>query len=240
MKKYLTLQRKDLKTCTKCKEKQDLNCFFKRKTSKNGLNNICKKCISEYQKKYHQKNKEKFNKKSRDYHTNNKERLNKQDKKRYQKNKEKVLKTRKKYYEKNKEEIRYIQKVYYKNNKEKINKIRGIYSKNRKKTDLNYKLACNLRTRIYQSLKGISKSASTMKLIGCDIEKLREHLKIQFWQGMTWENYGEWHVDHIIPCASFDLTKPEQQRECFNYKNLQPLWEFENLSKGDKIVKGIT
>jgi hypothetical protein len=52
---------------------------------------------------------------------------------------------------------------------------------------------------------------------------------------MTFDNFGKWHIDHIIPCASFDLTKPEQQRQCFHYTNLQPLWAFENLSKGSKI-----
>jgi hypothetical protein len=54
---------------------------------------------------------------------------------------------------------------------------------------------------------------------------------------MTWENYGPvWHVDHIRPCASFDLTDPAQQRECFHFSNLQPLFAAENLAKGDKIL----
>ena len=51
---------------------------------------------------------------------------------------------------------------------------------------------------------------------------------------MTWKNHGIWHVDHIRPCASFDLTKDEEQRECFHYKNLQPLWGPDNLAKGSK------
>ena len=53
---------------------------------------------------------------------------------------------------------------------------------------------------------------------------------------MTWDNHGEWHIDHIKPCASFDLTDADQQRECFNYTNLQPLWAKDNLSKGAKIL----
>lgn len=54
-------------------------------------------------------------------------------------------------------------------------------------------------------------------------------------EGMSWENYGEWHIDHIVPCSSFDLTDPKQQEDCFNFKNLQPLWGWENSKKGSKI-----
>jgi hypothetical protein len=62
--------------------------------------------------------------------------------------------------------------------------------------------------------------------------ELRAHLEHQFKDGMTWDNHGEWHIDHIKPCVQFDLTDPEQQKECFHYTNMQPLWAFENQSKG--------
>ena len=73
-------------------------------------------------------------------------------------------------------------------------------------------------------------------MIGCTIERLRNHLEAQFTDGMSWENYGKngWHVDHIRPCASFDLTDPEQQRQCFHYTNLQPLWATDNMRKSAK------
>ena len=74
-----------------------------------------------------------------------------------------------------------------------------------------------------------------MKLLGCSSEFLRQHLERQFKPGMSWENHGQWHLDHIKPCASFDLSKPEQQRICFNYKNLQPLWAIDNMKKGAKL-----
>ena len=57
---------------------------------------------------------------------------------------------------------------------------------------------------------------------------------------MTWENYGEWEVDHILPCASFDLEQPEAQRQCFHYTNLQPLWKADNRSKGAEVLAGST
>ncbi len=94
------------------------------------------------------------------------------------------------------------------------------------------RVIANLRTRIYHSLVG--RKCSMMNLVGCSAKELREHLESQFTEGMTWDNYGEWHVDHIRPCASFDLSCVEQQRECFHYTNLQPLWAKDNLSKGSK------
>lgn len=97
-----------------------------------------------------------------------------------------------------------------------------------------YRLCNNLRKRCWHALKGHSKSASTLKLLGCSVEHLRAHLESLFQPGMSWENYGEWHVDHIKPCDSFDLTDPEQQRACFCWTNLQPLWRLDNIRKGTK------
>ena len=79
------------------------------------------------------------------------------------------------------------------------------------------------------------KAAATLELLGCTPEHLRAYLEAQFEPGMSWENYGRdgWHVDHIRPCASFDLTDPAQQRECFHFANLQPLWAADNLAKRD-------
>ena len=81
-----------------------------------------------------------------------------------------------------------------------------------------------------------SKASRTHDMIGCTVAELSQHLRIQFTDGMTWDNYGRngWHVDHVRPCASFDLTDPEQQRQCFHYTNLQPLWAGDNIRKGSK------
>jgi len=70
--------------------------------------------------------------------------------------------------------------------------------------------------------------------VGCDLNYFIRHLESQFDDEMSWGNYGLWHIDHIQPCSSFDLSKEEEQKECFNYNNLQPLWAFDNLSKGAK------
>ena len=97
------------------------------------------------------------------------------------------------------------------------------------------KLARNLRTRINLALKEICKSAHTFELLGCTLIQLVRHLEKQFKKGMTWKNYGTWHVDHIKPLSKFNLANPKQQKLACNYKNLQPLWANENLSKSNKV-----
>jgi hypothetical protein len=100
----------------------------------------------------------------------------------------------------------------------------------------NFRLRENLRGRIYGALKGETKSDNTIKLLGCTVDNLWIHLESKFQENMTRGNYGEWHVDHIKPCSIFDLTDPREQRRCFNYRNLQPLWGSENISKNDKYI----
>jgi hypothetical protein len=87
-------------------------------------------------------------------------------------------------------------------------------------------------------LNGNRKTDSSIKLLGCNVEEYKIYLESKFTEGMTWDNYGleGWHIDHILPCASFDLTDPEQQKICFNFSNTQPLWAFQNLAKGDIIL----
>lgn len=119
----------------------------------------------------------------------------------------------------------------------------NIYHKKRIKKDLNYFLRHKLRTRINASVaNGQMKKrlVSCSELLGAPIEIVRKHIEKQFHDGMSWENYGlhGWHIDHIRPVASFDLTKIEEQKKCFHYTNLQPLYAKDNLAKR-KQDKGI-
>ena len=94
-----------------------------------------------------------------------------------------------------------------------------------------------LRARINSALRHHSKSASLLVLIGCSIDQLKRWLGSQFLPGMSWKNHsrGGWHIDHRKPCAAFDLHNPSEQRRCFHYTNLQPMWSCDNLSKGKRI-----
>jgi hypothetical protein len=180
----------------------------------------------EYMKEYRLKNREKLLKQMRDYSRIHKE----QRKKYYNTHIERFRELDRIRYPKRSEYMKKYLKEYYQDHKKEIYQ----YIKNKFKTNINCKLAHYLRTRIVRALRGNPKLFTTMKLVGCSIEKLKQHLEKQFTKGMNWSNYGKWHIDHIKPCASFDLNKPEEQVRCFNYKNLQPLWAKENLRKGKK------
>jgi hypothetical protein len=105
------------------------------------------------------------------------------------------------------------------------------YARTRHATDPQVRLANLLRNRIRKALKGVS-AASALAALGCSVAALRAHLEAGFLEGMTWENHGEWHIDHRRPLASFDLGCPQQYAAACHYTNLQPLWGRENQSKG--------
>lgn len=126
---------------------------------------------------------------------------------------------------------------YYQGHKDAIMARQTRYSAARSAADPLFRITRCLRTRICAAVKrvGSAKSVKTATLIGCSVVGFKAYLEARFQKGMSWENYGEWHIDHIRPCASFDLMDPEQQAICFHYTNLQPLWAVDNLRKGAKV-----
>jgi len=128
-----------------------------------------------------------------------------------------------------------VLKKSYLKNKDKRIKANIVRFKRRVKTDVQFRLRTRMRSRLCGVLtqRGLRKTKSIILFIGCTIEELKSHLEAQFKPDMTWDNYGKngWEVDHIRPCVSFDLTQEEEQKKCFHYTNLQPLWKSENASK---------
>ncbi len=102
-----------------------------------------------------------------------------------------------------------------------------------------FNLSAKLRSRVSRAVRKSKKSKSTMLLVGCSLPELKAHIESLFTEGMSWEKLlaGEIHLDHIMPCAMFNLVDPAQQAECFHYTNLQPLWAKDNLMKRDKSPK---
>ena len=100
-------------------------------------------------------------------------------------------------------------------------------------SDPQYRLRRLLRARLGVALRrySVGKLDNTLELVGCSIAELVKHLEQQFVAGMTWENRHAWHIDHVRPIASFDLTDPDQCRACFHFSNLQPLWAADNIRK---------
>jgi hypothetical protein len=122
----------------------------------------------------------------------------------------------------------------YERNKEKINETRRKNLQKRRETDPHYRAMMALHCRLYMAVQ--EKTGKTMELVGCSKDDLLVHLESKFTEGMTWENYGKWHIDHIRPCASFNLEDREEQKRCFHWTNLQPLWAQDNIRKGAKFV----
>ncbi|CAB5226495.1 hypothetical protein UFOVP760_269 [uncultured Caudovirales phage] len=151
-------------------------------------------------------------------------------------NKEKMKEYNKQYYQNTKEirkenyDIEYY-RAYRNNNKEKLNQ----YRKDKRVEDVNYRISCHLRGRLYHALKAknLRKTNRAHELVGCTLHELKLHLESQWLPGMSWENntINGWHIDHIRPIDSFDLNDSQQQKECFHYSNLRPLWAAENLSR---------
>lgn len=104
-------------------------------------------------------------------------------------------------------------------------------------TDPHFKVKVCLSARVRDAVMKGHKSDSTINLLGCTVAECVTHIESQFQEGMSWDNYGlhGWHIDHIQPCDSFDLSKESEQRKCFHFTNLQPLWAEDNLSKGSKV-----
>jgi len=193
----------------------------------------------EYLKNWCLKNKERKKELARNWYLKNKEKVNKLSKEWYLKNKEKTKKWYKEWYLKTKKERKKYQLKYYNLNKNKIIKRQLIKEKERYHSDSNFKIIHVLRRRVRLAIKNGYKNTTTLKLLGVpNVEFLWKHLESTFKPGMTKENHGKvWHMDHILPCVSFNLNDPNEQKKCFHYTNLQALFVHENLSKGSKIIK---
>lgn len=224
------------KVCSKCNIEKLLDDFPNRKSNKDGKLAQCKDCNKISQHNNYIKHKEDRLKKSKEYKIKNKEHKKKVDRARYLRQREDKLVYQKKQ-RLNKPEY---MKEYRIKNKDKIRKSTNNWRQKKYYSDLSYRLRNILQKRIVANIRGYYKSQSTIELLGCSIEEFKTHLESQFHKDsrMNWETYGPkgWHIDHIIPCASFNLSDPEQQKICFHYTNMQPLWWDLNIAKSNKIL----
>jgi hypothetical protein len=191
-----------------------------------------------YHKVYYEANKDKISKQNKAYRESNKDKMKDYQKDYNETNKDKIKDYHKVYSESNKDKIRLRKKAHYEINKDKIRVQKNNYYNNKRKTDIQFKLSRNLRSRLNSAVNGNYKSGSAIKDLGCTIEQLKQYLESKFQSGMTWDNWtlDGWHIDHIKPLASFDLTDRKQLLEACHYTNLQPLWAKDNLTKNDKII----
>ena len=189
-----------------------------------------------YRRAYYLKNREAFLRNAKDY---------------YQKNMERLKSFKRAWVEKNREKLRVQNRDYQRRRsaegfrktesagarQRRIEKNRERF-KERYKSDFTYTILRILRYRLWKvtTSVGQERAAAAAELLGCSIEQFRAHIEAKFTSRMSWKNYGSaWHIDHIIPCSAFDLRDPKQQRQCFHYTNLRPLWARANIRKGTSV-----
>ncbi len=209
-----------MKVCSKCGVEKELSEFNKKRGTKDGVRAYCRDCHNRLYKEYYAKNREAELARERKKYAEDAEfraTCNAKSSAYYFNNKDVVIERTGAYYQSHKEAMR-------------------INARQRRAQDPEYRLSLSLRARCHAAIIRGAKSASTQELVGAPIDIVRKHLELLFKDGMSWGNYGKygWHVDHIRPCSSFNLEDPVQQRECFHYTNLQPLWWWVNISKGAK------
>ena len=205
----------------KTEEQKRKRKLYETKYRKNNLKYLA--WVKNYRKEYYLKHREKIIKEQKEYYANNPDKLKERRIKhrKYQRDNKEYFKARRR----RPEVLKHSQAVARK------------YQSNKRKTDPIYKIRLLLSNRLNHALRGELKADNTMNLVGCSGEFLKQYLENQFKPGMTWQNHTVtgWHIDHIMPCSNFDLSKPEQQKKCFHYTNLQPLWYDENIRKSNKV-----
>lgn len=197
----------EMKHCPTCDNWKSLLDFNKQSSSWDNLARMCRQCYCNYK-----NNKRKYD----------------------EKYKQNDILYKKKYAESGRRAE--VSKIRYESKKDEIIKKCVEYNKKRYNNDPYFKVVFCIRNRILKllKLKNADKNDKFYNYLGCSKLEFIEYFQKKFKEGMTWENHGEWHIDHIKPCASFNLLDEEEQKKCFHYTNLQPLWASENLSKGCK------
>lgn len=220
------------KKCVGCSEVLATDLFYLSKTTSDGFMSKCKKCTLQTQKKRNDANKDAIRIRNKKYNEDKKLYISINKKIYYQKNID-LIKEKQKIYRKTKVKWSLRSDIWRKQNLDRVNEYWRFYH-NKKKKDVQYKLKKVLRSRLKNALNHNLKTGSAVNNLGCSVEELKLHLESKFQPGMNWDNHGDWHIDHIKPLASFDLTKEDDLNLACHYTNLQPLWAIDNLIKKDK------
>jgi hypothetical protein len=200
-----------MKKCSFCQTYKEEITFFRNKANKDGFSSICKTCEKEYKKTHKYPSKIKAT-----YSIAEKEVINKKARDWYKNNTD-----------------RYKTRISLQ--RDRINTYKRSYLKKRLQEDPLFKLSCNLRSRISHGFRYLRhyKTSSTIELLGTDWLTVKTYIEKKFSEGMSWDNYGKWHIDHIIPLSS--AKTKEKMEELCHYTNLQPLWARDNIIKHDKL-----
>lgn len=232
--------------CKSCCKKYDEETYEKRKERLEKYYKENEAILKEKKKQYRLKNADKI----KEYNKSRKDITKEYDKEYRKENVDQIKENKKQYYEDNKDYFKEKNKItrqnisiekkreYNKRYYEKAETKQRIknYRKERAENEPLYKLTLNIRKRISATfrLSGYKKGSKTEVILGCSFEHFREYIENKFKEGMCWENYGEWHLDHIVPISL--AINEAQVYELNHYMNFQPLWEGDNLSKGNRFI----
>lgn len=235
------------KKCSHCGQIKALSCFYKDKVNPDGLAYSCAVCAKNWVKLFGLKNKEKNASKPtaapwckkcpKCNETKSSDLFYNDSYAKDGKNGRCKLchnAASKQWAENNMERVMLKRRAHRK--KKEVVEYNKNYHKRRKAEDPAWKLAAYLRSRISGVISGKKKCGSAVKDLGCTVQELKAHLEALFQPGMSWSNYGQWHLDHKKPLASFDLTDRVQLLQACHFSNLQPLWALDNLMKSDKTA----
>lgn len=204
-----------MKICRTCGNDKSLSLYTIDRTKADGLHNTCKECLKE--------KRDKLKKRKREY-----------DKEYRLKNSDRLLEKNKEYQKTIPNEIRAKRnREYRQRHKKEFNKKQLLYIEKNKHRFAYRTILFNFLVRSKQK-----KNGNTASILGYDYEKFKQRIEFNFKEGMCWNNYGEWHVDHKKPISMFKSDTPASIVNALC--NLQPLWAKENLSKGNKFkIKNI-
>ncbi len=209
------------KVCKTCDCEKDLGEFWKHSETKDGYRPSCKSCIKQQSSKHYIQNFDKYKERLKKWKSENKDKMD-------------AINAKHRRSDRRKETL----EVWRDKNREDINKYQRQWKNNKYKNDNSYRLNMNISRAIRLSLNGKKKGHKWVSLVNFTLDSLIKHLESQFKPGMTWENYGEWHIDHIIPISYFNITdfNCEDFKKCWSLNNLQPLWAKDNLTKGNRFI----
>jgi hypothetical protein len=225
-----------MKRCRICHNDLGLESFYRDKQNKDGYSNDCKECRKEssmvYRKKVRKSRviiKKEISLEVLEYrHIKKLER----QRRHYLKHRDNILLKNKKFREGNPDKVRMMKQKYTEENRDKLNDSRRVRETKRRYSDPTYKLIGNIRRRINRVVK--NKTKRTVECLGCSKDEFIKYIELLFSEGMSWDNYGEWHIDHIIPLST--AKDDEDVYRLNHYSNLQPLWKEDNIKKSNKVI----
>jgi len=236
------------KKCSKCGKIKSIDEFYKREGNRDGYNGKCKTCIIEYDKIRYRNNYEEMNQRNAEWRINNPEKYKEYNKKYREVNREKIREYSEKRY-KNNPEVREYRAKWQKDNPDNTRSSKKRYNQSEKGKKRNREIAIKWReinrNRLSNNISRIMRASLNKgkegrhweELVSYSLKELIKYFEKLFKRDMTWGNYGKWHIDHIIPVSlwKFESYNDREFKQCWALCNLQPLWAFENRSKGNKI-----